>query len=712
MHQPYYKDPLTGVYRFPWVRLHGIKDYYDMVTILEDFSAMHQTFNLTPSLIEQLMDYIEGDAVDRFFELSMVPAEDLTVEEKASILFGFFFANPENMIKPLPRYYELLLKRGKTVTEEDLRRATRYFSTQDFLDLQVLFNLSWFDPIFHERYPFLKELANKGRDYTEEEKKILLNTQIEAMRLIIPKYKEMKDKGQIEMTTSAFYHPILPLLYSTDSARVAMPVVKLPEFRFSHPEDAVAQVRMALEYFENIFGFRPEGMWPPEGAVSQETVKIIEQEGIKWIASDEGILASSLSISIRDSSGQVREPQKLYKPYRIGEGLSIIFRDHTLSDLIGFVYYKWDAKKAVQDFIDRLHRIRSSLPPDRAFLVPIILDGENAWEYYKNDGRDFLLYLYDALSRDEGIRTTTVSEYLREHPPEEYISNLFPGSWINSNFGIWIGHEEDNMAWDMLYETREELVTYQKLNPDADLKEAWKSIYIAEGSDWWWWYGDEHVTEMQKEFDELFRANLRKVYKLIGKEIPPKLQVPILRKEASVRPVVSVKGFITPRIDGEVTSYYEWLNSAYLDVERTAGAMHRATAFTSMIYYGFDLNNLYLRVDAEGPLIEISKEMTFSFQFLKPRESRLDVVVTQELRALFYRRAEEQWQFIGNIEGVAIKDILEVAVPFAMLNAQEGDEIAFFLSILRDGDEIERCPLRGYISLEAPTSRFEAMMWH
>lgn len=718
MHQPYYKDPLTGVYRLPWVRLHGIKDYYDMTAILEDFPAVHQTFNLVPSLIEQLMDYIEGRAIDRFSEVSKIPAEDLTIGQKTFILSNFFLANLENMIKPFPRYHELFYKRGEIATKEDINRAIRYFLTQDFLDLQVLFNLSWFDPIFHKKYPYLQELINKGKNYTEEEKKSLLKTQIEVLRLITPEYKRLKEKGQIEISTSPFYHPILPLLYNTISAKVALPHVKLPENTFSHPEDVSAQIRMALEYFEGVFGFRPEGMWPSEGSVSQDIVKLIEEAGIKWIATDEGILSASLGIPLRDSSGHTKEPHRLYQPYTVGDNLSIIFRDHTLSDLIGFVYKGWDAKKAVDDFIGRLYRIKTSLPKDKAFIAPIILDGENAWEHYKNDGRDFLLYLYERLSKEEWLACATVSEYLKGNPPHTHINNLFAGSWINSNFSVWIGHEEDNIAWDMLYETRQSLSAHQQSNLDADLREAWQAIYIAEGSDWCWWYGDEHVTETRKEFDELFRANLIKVYKIIGKEAPKRLHLPILKEDRKIKPTVGIRGFITPKIDGEITSYYEWLNASRLDVEGTGGTMHMAETFISTIYYGFDLDNLYLRIDAKKPLIEISSGITFSFHFLKPTQIRIDVSAanpqdaSHKPHAILYTDSEwKPQQFIKDIETLAINDILEIAVPFAFIGAKERDEIIFFLSILRDGSELERCPMRGCISLEAPRLKFEATMW-
>jgi len=223
MHQPYYKDPFKEEYTLPWVRLHGIKDYYDMVAILRDFPSIHQTFNLVPSLIEQIEDYTMNEAVDRYMYHTLIPADSLSLEEKGFILNNFFLANWGNMIKAYPRYHELLSKRGYHITGKELERVSRYFTSQDFLDLQVWFNLCWFDPLFRENDPFLIELVKKEKDYTEEEKRILIKKQIEILGLIIPEYKRMEDSGQIEISTSPYFHPILPLLYDTNSAIVAIP---------------------------------------------------------------------------------------------------------------------------------------------------------------------------------------------------------------------------------------------------------------------------------------------------------------------------------------------------------------------------------------------------------------------------------------------------------------------------------------------------------
>lgn len=712
MHQPYYKDPMTGVYRLPWVRLHGTKDYLDMVEILDDFPGIRQTFNLVPSLLEQLNDYIEKGARDRYLELTLKRASELSEEDRLFILENFFLANWDNMIKPFPRYYELLLRRGTKLVRVELKRTLKYFSNNDFLDLQVLFNLSWIDPMFRERDPFLKVLVEKGRNFTEEEKKLLILKQLEILRNIIPKYKELDSRGQIELSASPFYHPILPLLWDTDSAKVAMPDIRLPKKKFSHPEDAVKQIRMAIDYFEKVFGHRPYGMWPSEGAASEDVVKAISAEGIRWIATDEEVLARSIGKRLRDLSGNIIEPSTLYRPYSFAD-LSIIFRDHKLSDLIGFVYSGWNPKKAADDLINRLLQIRSSVPKNKPHLVSIILDGENAWEYYKNDGHDFLRYLYEDLSKEERLKTVTVSEYLKGYDNGEKLSRLYAGSWINANYSIWIGHEEDNLAWDILADTRDDLSLFEKLNPDKPLAEAWKAMYVSEGSDWNWWYGDEHTTETQEDFDELFRLNLMQVYKEIDKEVPPYLFIPVLREDRSIAPTLGIRGFIHPKIDGIVTSYYEWYQGAYLDVGKSGGSMHKAESLISHIYYGFNQHTLFLRVDSKISFNDLPADTVFSINIIRPFPFKISVALKEQpIKAELFERTNEDWEKVKDITDVAMQDVLEIAVPFKDIQAEEKDELNLFMSAVRGNEEIERCPWRGYIAITVPTPDFEAIMWY
>jgi len=621
-HQPYYKDLTTGEYILPWVRMHSIKDYYDMAAILRGYPNVRQTFNLVPILIEQINDYVRpsgrretGKAKDRFVELTLKEPSELTQDEQALILYNFFIANQDNMIMPHPRYAELLKKRGHSTMREDLLKVAEQFSGQDFNDLQVWFNLAWFDPMFQTEDEAIRRLIQKGRGYTQDDKELIIAKQIEIMSRILPVYKELQERGQIEITLSPYYHPILPLIYDTDSARIAIPNVSLPKNRFAHPEDAYWHVYEGVKLYEEAFGTKPRGMWPSEGAVSEEIIPIIAKAEIQWIASDEFVLAKSLGIELkRDSNGYLNEPEILYQPYRVehnGYSLNMVFRDHFLSDLIGFRYSSWNPQDAVSDFLSRLHRIREMVNPlEGDHLVSIILDGENAWEYYPNDGTDFLHLLYQNLNNDPTIQTVTVGEYLEDcslrilptpGPSQEgslqQLPRLFAGSWINNDFGVWIGSEEDNLAWDYLSQARDALVQADVSKLDSEqIHEAWRRIYICEGSDWWWWYGDDRTSPNDADFDTMFRNNLSSVYELINEEIPAHLYTPICQ-ETIAGLILAPRGLISPDIDGFDSNYYEWLLAGYYDASRCGGTMHRAENIIRRIYYGFDLKTLYLRLD-------------------------------------------------------------------------------------------------------------------
>lgn len=712
MHQPLYKDPFTSVYRLPWVRLHGTKDYLDMVEVLREFPDIRQNFNLVPSLLEQLVDYTDHNARDKFLEVSLQRAADLNDSDKVFVLENFFLANWENMIKPFPRYYELLVKRGTHLVKGDLVRTIKYFSADDFLDLQVFFNLCWIDPLFRFGDPFLRNLAEKGRNFTEDEKAVLLQKQMDILKKIIPAYRDIAATGRIELSFTPFYHPILPLICDTEISRVAMPGVRLPQKRFVHPEDARKQIAMGAEYFESVFNYRPLGMWPSEGSVSEEVLRIVSQEGLKWVATDEGVLFGSLGRRGRDNSGHLSDPSILYRPHSY-EDVSIVFRDHQISDLIGFVYSQWDPRHAAEDLINRLLNIRNSLPSDRPHLVSVILDGENAWEHFKNDGRDFFLYLYEGLSKEDRIKTTTVSDFISMHGSGERLDRLHPGSWINANYGIWIGHEEDNLAWDYLSDTREKLVEFEAENPGADTEKAWKSLYAAEGSDWNWWYGDEHTTETQEDFDELFRLNLMQVFREIGKEIPARLFVPVLRYDREVSTPHMIRGFINPKIDGLVTSYYEWYQGAELDVSKSGGSMHKSESLISAIHFGFNREALFLRIDPKDTFADFGEGIDISIMTSSPADIKISCMLDHKVgNGRVHEKTAGQWTIKGEIADVALADIFELAVPFSVLGAKEKDEIHLFVSIRKGGEEIERCPWRGHICIVVPTADFEAMMWY
>ncbi|MFH0772531.1 MAG: glycoside hydrolase family 57 protein [Candidatus Omnitrophota bacterium] len=713
MHQPYYTDLLSGETSMPWVRFHAIKDYLDMAEILREYPNIHQTLNLVPSLIEQMENLLNPSLrKDTVFELTLKKPKELTEQEKIFILRNFFMANWETMIKIFPRYSDLLAKRGKHFSSDEIPNALKHFTDKDFTDLQVLFNLAWFDPSYREKDPHLRELTKKGKYYSEDDKKAVLEKQLEILRRIIPTYKNMQDEGAIEVSVSPFYHPILPLLCDSDVAKVSYPEIKLPRISFRHPEDAKYQIDSAVRYYAERFGRVPRGMWPSEGSVSQQVVNLAIESGLNWIGTDEEILFRSL--------GKQKTPELLYRPYlmqgKYGE-LSIIFRDRALADLIGFTYQSWPAEKAASDLISRLYSIRGLLPnSEEPFLVSIILDGENAWEYYPNDGRDFLNALYRRLSADNKIKLVTVSEFLQSYPARKSLQNLYPGSWINANFAIWIGQEEKNLAWECLNEARQALESYEKRYPEevsADkLKKAWKEIYIAEGSDWNWWFGDDHSSANDEEFDRLFRTAILNVYKLIEQNPPERLLMPIKVKKAKI--VREPSSLLSPSIDGIDTNYFEWFNSGLIDASKTGGTMHQVETIIKQVYFGFDMENLYFRFDLSMPRENSNGPLCLSLT-LPEKGIKISLPIMERKKEIEYeichKGADETWSVYKKETTAAFEKILELAVKFKDIDSAQGETIKAFLSIEHSGLVIEHCPEYGPIQIALPETDYESRFW-
>ncbi len=710
MHQPFYKDMVSGEYVLPWVRLHAIKDYYDMAAILDNFGGIKQTFNLVPSLLEQMEEYAGGTAVDRHLKVTRKKASDLAYENKVFILQNFFMANWETMVNPYKRYQELLLKRGRFVTLDEIKSVAKRFTDQEFLDLQVWFNLTWFGHIYKTGDDVIKGLLEKGRNFTEEDKDALIQRQMSLISAVMPKYRELQQKGQIEITVTPYYHPILPLLMDTNSAKEALPSIKLPN-RFRHPEDAAFQVNEAVRYMNERFGAPPCGMWPSEGSVSEDIIPVICDAGIKWIATDEEVLFKSLGRA--DLRGRGVSSQELFRPYLLRRGdrsLNVIFRDHNLSDLIGFTYSKWDPRDAVSDFMTHLNNIKISLPDDgKNYLVSIILDGENAWEYYRNNGWDFLSGLYDRLSNDGGFKTVRVCDYLAENPPEKALSHLFSGSWINHNFRVWIGHEEDNKAWDYLSSARLALESSQPHD-----KTAWKELYIAEGSDWCWWFGDDHSSENDETFDLLFRKHIKNIYHLIGKPYPHYLDVPIKQIKA-ISPTREPAYIIKPVLDGEITNYYEWLSAGYYDIAKLKGAMHQSETLIREIYYGFDADNLYVRLDLSLELTDAeARKFSFNIVLLHPHNYKIKASYKAEKQGFdleVFRLEDDHWNFVKSLDSVGAKYVLEMGVPFAEIEAAPNDGIQFVAAVEKDNQELERWPRGGSINFAVPAADYEEKQW-
>jgi starch synthase len=509
MHQPLYKDLVTGKYHLPWVRLHSTYSYLDMASILDDFPKAKVTFNLTPSLIWQLLDLSGDEPVDDvYLELSLKNADELTEEEKHFILRNFFSCDLEKAIFPVKRYKDLFYKRGNVLRVEELKKKTEDFSAADMRDLQVLFNLAWCGFTLRGKDPLVKKLVHKGSGYTEKDKSDLLKLQKEVVASIIPLYKRLQDEGKIEISTTPFYHPIMPLLCRGNS-----------EQGYDYQEDARVQVKKAIDLYQQVFGRKPVGMWPSEGSVSQEIIPILEDEGIKWIASDEGILLESFN-----NDDFLREDliYKAFKAEEDGRSIDIVFRDINISNAISFRYANMPSRKACTDMLKDISGIcKSTSSREGEHIVPIILDGENPWPYYPDGGKGFLSEVYKKLSSSHEMELVTVGGYLDSHDEREEIGKLFSGSWIDRNFNKWIGSPQKNKAWEYLKKTRRELFSSGKPS-----KEALEELYIAEGSDWFWWY-DDFGSELNFVFDELYRLHLSNVYRLMGRNVPHYLTQPI-----------------------------------------------------------------------------------------------------------------------------------------------------------------------------------------
>ena len=602
-HQPFYKDLVTGEYRLPWVRLHALKDYYGMVKLLDEFPNVHQNFNLVPSMVAQIQDYVAGTAQDPFQEVASKPAKDLTENERRFALQYLFQANPQNLIGRYPRYKELWERFREHGNQPD--RAERYFQPQDFTDLQVLSQIAWFDEFFLEEKD-IAALVRKGHNYSLDDQKFVIARERELLARVLPAHAAAAEKGSIEISATPFYHPILPLLCDTSAGAVSTPGLPLPQNRFRHPEDAREQLRRGLDLHQQVFGVRPKGVWPSEGSVSEEALAIAHSLGVQWMATDEGVLGRSTGLFFaRDGNGRLpgHLAEQLYNIYRYENGstaMHLVFRDHTLSDLIGFVYSGMPPADAARHLINNIKdAAKPVLDKGRDAVVSIILDGENAWEYYPKSGREFLRRFYDGLQREPGLEAVTMSEAIARHQDFGQLTSLVPGSWINANFNVWIGAPEDNRAWDYLHHARDYYASNAARASEAQRQLAFDEILIAEGSDWNWWYGPEHHSANDRDFDELYRKHLSNVYQALGATAPDYLAQPITGVE--VRPsFVPQTGYIHPRVAGDKVRYFEWMGAAIYTADHRAGAMHGKQFLLDSVYAGIDATNLYGRLDFSG----------------------------------------------------------------------------------------------------------------
>ncbi len=707
MHQPVYE--IEGTYLMPWARLHAVKDYLDMVLILEKFPKLKLNFNVVPALMDSVVDYCNG-AHDIHSELTVTDVDLMSDDEKSFVLNNFFNAKFETMIFRSDNYKELYQKR---YSKDHCELAD--FDNREISDLMALFNLVWIDPIHFTRYPKLKELWEKQYNYTLEERIEIIEIHRQIAREIIPTYKKYVTEGRIEMSTSPYYHAILPILADIKtSIKKVLTTEGLPQ-SLGMLNDAHLQIKTALDRVESIMGVRPKGIWPPELCIGSKTLELLAKEGVKWTISDEGILSESINVDfIRDFKGNLNDPYHLLKVYEYTtktEPINVIFRDRSIPNLINFEYAGIDPKMAASDLYDKIKVMQSKLlvSPDEKHLLTIALDGENCWENYQNDGTDFLNNIYKFIEDDDSIETVLISEYVENDTHKKSLNKIYPGSWIDQTFQYWIGETTKNKAWTYLKEAKDVFENFVKENNEhPNIPIARRELFIAEGSDWFWWYGEPNNSGQDFVFDYMFRERLKNIYTALELNPPDYLNESLITKiEVPFKhPIRS----ISPKMDGFVGSYDDWFYSGTMSL--LDGPVFRENKNVDKILFGCDNENIYFRLHVNKgsgensfvdrinqfyiylrnstnignrAYIRLISKTDNPYPILREKfEHELTLTLVKD--TLYPPRLTtclhpNMWT-LANPDKISIvyNDVIDVTIPFDALGVEHGETIEFFMA--------------------------------
>jgi alpha-amylase/alpha-mannosidase (GH57 family) len=546
MHQPDYRDYASGEFVLPWTYLHAIKDYTDMAYHLERHPKVRSVVNFVPILLDQLDDYTDQFATGQLRDplLRLLAHENtacLSVQERQLAFDACFRSNHTKMIVPYPAYRRLWDMFNLLQTESE--SGLSYLSDQYVADLLTWYHLAWCGESVRREHVIVASLMSKGQNFSFQDRKQLFDLIGQLVSGIIPRYRKLAESGQIEISATPHYHPLAPLLIDFATTREAMPEAPLPISQHypKGKQRVAAQIESAKKSHRARFGSEPQGMWPAEGAISTETLEVFAAEGCRWVASGEGVLVNSLhnlEHPIPDSS------QYLYRPYQLkngADGLHCFFRDDRLSDLIGFEYSRWRGNDAAGHFIAQIETIAQHAPAEETPVVSVILDGENAWEYYPYNGFYFLDELYAELEANIQIHTSTFSDYLTSSmtnpnsAKKRTLPSIVAGSWVYGNFATWIGSKDKNHAWDLLCVAKQSfdmVMSSGRLN-QAEQDAAEKQLCSCESSDWFWWFGDYNPSHSVASFDQLFRHNLTELYNLLKLPPPQNLSEPISQGSGS-----------------------------------------------------------------------------------------------------------------------------------------------------------------------------------
>lgn len=530
MHQPNYFDPSNDEYILPWTYLHAIKDYVDMAAHLEAVPQAKAVVNFAPILLQQLDDYAqqvaaflrEGKAIqDHLLSALVTPTLPEEAEQRVLLVKACLRANETTIIARFPPYQRLADMAQRLLDRPD---EWMYLNSQYLADLVTWYHLGWMGETVRRNDGRIKALIEKGSGFSLHDRHTLMAVIAELLEGVIPRYRRLAERGQVELSFTPYAHPIVPLLLDLNSAREAMPDAPLPLADHYPGGEARAEwhIEKGLETFEHYFGFRPQGCWPSEGSVSMATLALLDQKGLRWAASGETVLRNSLHLE--QTPEALRTAQSIHRPYRPqGQQIACFFRDDGLSDSIGFKYSNWHADDAVADLTHHLENIaRVQADGAQETVVSIILDGENAWEYFPENGYYFLSALYRQLSSHKALRLCTFSECLDDQATSPELPHIVAGSWVYGTFSTWIGEQDKNRGWDMLVEAKR---CYDRLMASGQLSQeqrdkAEHQLSICEGSDWFWWFGDYNPAEAVRDFERLFRLQLATLYQMLGQEPP------------------------------------------------------------------------------------------------------------------------------------------------------------------------------------------------
>lgn len=603
-HQPVYQEKFSEDFVMPWVRLHATKDYLDMLLKCDKHKKIKLNFNISATLLQSIEKYNQGIG-DLHSKLLSLKEDKLSDMDKNFVLQYFFDVNYSTMIFQRSYYAELYNKR---YSRDDI--SINDFSDQEYFDIIANYTLCWIDETFYLVYPELEALSKKQKNYTYEDRKKILEIQLDIIKKIIPCYKKFQDEKRIEISTSPFYHPIIPLLLDINESKCAYSE-NLPEKSPLLANDAMEQTKNALDYFERVFGKRPKGIWLPEHCISNQSVSMLSDLGVEWTVTDEGILSNTLGREFaRDFEGNLEAPFDLCVQYGFNSRnikTKVVFADSFFANLLGFGYGNYDGKVAANDFYEKIKTVQNKLQfsPKEDHILTIAMDGENCWESYQNDGNEFLDTLYTLIENDETLETVLMGEFIEKAKPEK-LDSVASGSWINRNFDLWIGEPTKNLAWVYLDKTRSDLNNFakellhnaqtneEKLEVQNKIKLAKEEIFVSEGSDWLWWYGEPNESSNDHIFDFLFRSHLKNVYQILGKTSPAHLDVPLT--SIIGKPIRQPKGYITPIIDGVVDpNLNSWTDAGFIFLPDSPTFSAKKTI--KGIYYGNDEDNIYIKFE-------------------------------------------------------------------------------------------------------------------